>query len=193
MPPASCGSKINDSSPQLVAVGSLPLFFSERHARTQVASIAVRPGVPGLVADRAKGENLRPSATPASPLIVDEHIHLSQAANEHVHSSSIVELPDGTLLAAWFQGSGERDADDVRIMGARKPADTAEWGEPFRARRHARTIPIATPCCGSTMTNQLVAILVGHLVERLGIIAGEVSHLDELPGDGRAASVGLAR
>ena len=38
--------------------------------------------------------------------------------NEHVHGSTIVELPNGDLLAAWFQGSGERWADDVRIMGA---------------------------------------------------------------------------
>ena len=38
---------------------------------------------------------------------------------EHVHGPTIVELPNGDLLAAWFQGSGERWADDVRIMGAR--------------------------------------------------------------------------
>ncbi len=34
---------------------------------------------------------------------------------DHAHGSTIVELPDGDLLAAWFQGSGERWADDVRI------------------------------------------------------------------------------
>jgi hypothetical protein len=28
--------------------------------------------------------------------------------SEHVHGSSIVSLPNGDLLAAWFQGSGER-------------------------------------------------------------------------------------
>jgi len=39
--------------------------------------------------------------------------------NEHVHGSSIVVLPNGDMLAVWFQGSGERTADDVRIMGAR--------------------------------------------------------------------------
>jgi predicted neuraminidase len=50
---------------------------------------------------------------------------------KHVHSSSIVELPDGSLLAAWFHGSGEKDADDVRILGARTQGGTSEWGQPF--------------------------------------------------------------
>ena len=38
---------------------------------------------------------------------------------DHAHGSTIVELPNGDLLAAWFQGSGERWADDVQILGAR--------------------------------------------------------------------------
>ena len=50
--------------------------------------------------------------------------------NEHVHGSTIVELPNGDLLAAWFQGSGERWADDVRIMGSRLPKGK-KWTEPF--------------------------------------------------------------
>ncbi|KXK31973.1 MAG: hypothetical protein UZ16_OP3001002691, partial [Candidatus Hinthialibacteria bacterium OLB16] len=39
---------------------------------------------------------------------------------QHCHSSSLVELPNGDLLVCWFQGSGERTADDVQILGARK-------------------------------------------------------------------------
>ena len=50
---------------------------------------------------------------------------------EHVHGSTIVELPNGDLLAAWFQGSGERWADDVRIMGARLKAGAMRWSKPF--------------------------------------------------------------
>lgn len=50
---------------------------------------------------------------------------------QHVHGSSVVELPNGDLLVAWFQGSGERSADDVRIMGARKKKGSADWSEPF--------------------------------------------------------------
>jgi predicted neuraminidase len=50
---------------------------------------------------------------------------------EHVHGSTIVELPNGDLLAAWFQGSGERWADDVRIMGARLKKGEERWSKPF--------------------------------------------------------------
>ena len=50
---------------------------------------------------------------------------------EHVHGSTIVELPNGDLLAAWFQGSGERWADDVRIMGARLKKGAERWSKPF--------------------------------------------------------------
>ncbi|GEO23201.1 hypothetical protein CQA01_37350 [Cyclobacterium qasimii] len=49
----------------------------------------------------------------------------------HVHGSSIVALPNGDLLTAWFEGSGERKADDVRIMGARLRKKETTWGEPF--------------------------------------------------------------
>ncbi|OOG77131.1 exo-alpha-sialidase [Algoriphagus sp. A40] len=50
---------------------------------------------------------------------------------EHAHGSSIVALPNGDLLAAWFQGSGERTADDVRILGSRKAKSSANWSAPF--------------------------------------------------------------
>ncbi|MCU0915673.1 MAG: exo-alpha-sialidase [Planctomycetes bacterium] len=50
---------------------------------------------------------------------------------EHVHGSTIVELPNGDLLAAWFQGSGERWADDVAIMGARLKKGQDRWSKPF--------------------------------------------------------------
>jgi len=50
---------------------------------------------------------------------------------EHVHGPTIVELPNGDLLAGWFQGSGERWADDVRIMGSRLELGDTVWSEPF--------------------------------------------------------------
>jgi hypothetical protein len=43
-------------------------------------------------------------------------IEIFPLVRQHVHGSTIVELPNGDLLAAWFQGSGERQADDVAIM-----------------------------------------------------------------------------
>jgi predicted neuraminidase len=50
---------------------------------------------------------------------------------QHCHGSTLVELPNKDLLAAWFQGSGERTSDDVAIKGARYNHTTGKWGEPF--------------------------------------------------------------
>lgn len=47
----------------------------------------------------------------------------------HNHSSSIVELPNGELFVCWFHGSGERTADDVKILGARQR--DGKWSAPF--------------------------------------------------------------
>jgi predicted neuraminidase len=63
------------------------------------------------------------------PVVSEEFIFPFQ--NEHVHGSSIVMVPDGSLLACWFQGSGERTADDVRIMGARLRKGDGKWTTPF--------------------------------------------------------------
>lgn len=66
----------------------------------------------------------------ASHAIVSEEI-IFPAQSEHTHGSSIVMLPNGDLLAAWFQGSGERSADDVRVMGARLKKSSKTWSIPF--------------------------------------------------------------
>ncbi|MEN8157988.1 MAG: exo-alpha-sialidase [Bacteroidota bacterium] len=50
---------------------------------------------------------------------------------EHAHGATIVELQNGDMLAAWFQGHGERWADDVRIMGARLLKGESQWSAPF--------------------------------------------------------------
>lgn len=49
----------------------------------------------------------------------------------HNHSSSIVELPDGELMVCWYRGSGERTADDVQILGSRRPTAKKNWSAPF--------------------------------------------------------------
>ena len=49
----------------------------------------------------------------------------------HNHGSSIVECPNGDLLACWFHGHGERSADDVLVQGARKPAGEKGWSKRF--------------------------------------------------------------
>lgn len=51
--------------------------------------------------------------------------------NKHVHSSSIVECPNGDMLACWFHGSGERTANDVVIQGARLRQGSDTWSPVF--------------------------------------------------------------
>ncbi len=45
------------------------------------------------------------------------------------HASTIVELPDGNLMAAWYAGS-EEGAKDVAVLMARYDAATKKWSEP---------------------------------------------------------------
>lgn len=54
-----------------------------------------------------------------------------QPQSKHVHGSTIVECPNGDLIAAWFHGSGERSADDVVINGARLKKGASEWSPMF--------------------------------------------------------------
>lgn len=64
-----------------------------------------------------------------APIISETLIFPQQS--KHVHGSSITPLPNGDFLAAWFQGSGERTADDVKIMGARLTRGSKQWSAPF--------------------------------------------------------------
>ena len=66
------------------------------------------------------------------------------AQEKHTHGSSLVLLPNGDYLAAWFQGSGERTADDVKIMGARLRKSDKVWSEPF-LMADTRDIPDCNP------------------------------------------------
>ena len=49
----------------------------------------------------------------------------------HNHASTIVEAPNGDLLVCWYHGSGEREANDVVILGARLRKGAATWSRPF--------------------------------------------------------------
>ena len=49
----------------------------------------------------------------------------------HAHSSSIVQLPDGDFYACWYKGSGEREADDVKVEAALLRHDSRTWSKPY--------------------------------------------------------------
>ena len=83
---------------------------------------SVREGVDAAPARKAPQAADRPFLT--SELIFPlEHWHN--------HSSMVVELPGGDLLACWFHGSGERQADDVVVQGARLRKAARAWSAPF--------------------------------------------------------------
>ena len=65
----------------------------------------------------------------ASPEFRTEQIFAPEPI--HNHSSSIVELANGDLLACWYNGSGERQADDVKIEGARLRKGSTQWSPRF--------------------------------------------------------------
>lgn len=50
---------------------------------------------------------------------------------QHNHAPGIVECPNGDLLVSWYRGSGERQADDVAVYGARLRKGSARWSAPF--------------------------------------------------------------
>ncbi|HSH16529.1 MAG TPA: exo-alpha-sialidase, partial [Verrucomicrobiae bacterium] len=67
------------------------------------------------------------AATAAEAIPAFQSRLIFPAQEQHVHSSSLVELPNGDLLAVWFHGSGERTADDVVIQGARLRSGAIAW------------------------------------------------------------------
>ncbi len=68
-------------------------------------------------------------AIAADPQFKTEAIFPPQG--KHVHSSCVVECPNGDLLACWYHGSGERRANDVVVQGARLRRNARSWSEPF--------------------------------------------------------------
>jgi hypothetical protein len=55
---------------------------------------------------------------PEAPLFEEQLVF--PAESMHCHSSTIVETPEGDLLAAWFYGHGEKGDDTLVINGSRK-------------------------------------------------------------------------
>jgi predicted neuraminidase len=84
----------------------------------------------GWLAAALAALSLSPCAA-AEPLFRSEEIFAPES--KHNHSSCVVELDNGDLLAVWYRGSGERQADDVQILGAWLPKGASQWSAPFLA------------------------------------------------------------
>lgn len=75
-------------------------------------------------------EPIRRSAAPRAGKSTGEFLFPPTDAGE-CHASTLTELPDGTLLAAWFAGSKE-GCRDVRIYWTRRRPDDDCWSVPRR-------------------------------------------------------------
>jgi predicted neuraminidase len=100
----------------------------------------------------------------ASKAIISEE-YIFPFQNEHVHGSSIAILPGGDLLACWFQGSGERSADDVRIMGARKKKGADKWSPPF-LMADTKGIPDCNPVLFINRKNKLFLFWIAVMANK---------------------------
>ncbi len=106
-----------------------------RHARiliytpysTLIICLILAAGGGGLI-DSSLAKDTNPTGDKDA---VCQTMEIFPLVSQHVHGSTVVELPNGDLLAAWFQGSGERWADDVAIIGARLKAGEETWSRTF--------------------------------------------------------------
>ncbi|MBI2421354.1 MAG: exo-alpha-sialidase [Candidatus Hydrogenedentes bacterium] len=71
------------------------------------------------------------NSSPAQEALLQPESPIFPLQDKHVHSSSIVECPNGDFLATWFYGSGERSANDVKVQGARLKKGATDWSPVF--------------------------------------------------------------
>jgi predicted neuraminidase len=60
--------------------------------------------------------------------LLREHINQPTERFPRCHCSTIVELPSGDLLTAWYAGSGEAKRD-VAVVSSRREKGAGSWGE----------------------------------------------------------------
>jgi predicted neuraminidase len=101
--------------------------------------------------------NSHPVFAQKSPIIHSSLVFPLQ--EKHVHASSMVVLPDNNILIVWFEGSGERTADDVRIMGSRLEKGKNQWEEPF-LMADTPNIPDCNPVLFLNAKNQLFLVWI---------------------------------
>jgi predicted neuraminidase len=99
----------------------MPLAPSPLRPLIAVAAVLA---VPAVSLDRPSPVR---AAAPASPVLLSEFIYTS-APYPQAHASTIVETRHGTIAAAWFGGTRERNPD-VEIRFARR--DARGWSTPI--------------------------------------------------------------
>ncbi len=92
-----------------------------------------------------------------SPIIYSSLVFPLQ--EKHVHASSLVVLPNDDKLIVWFEGSGERTSDDVKIMGSRLEKSKNKWSEPF-LMADTPNIPDCNPVLFLNAKNQLFLVWI---------------------------------
>ncbi|MCA9028108.1 MAG: exo-alpha-sialidase [Planctomycetaceae bacterium] len=102
-------------------------------------------------------------ASAESPVFHEQLIFPLQ--DKHVHSSSIVELPNDDLLCCWFHGSGERSSPDVMIHGSRLKKGSAAWSPMFPMADTA-DFPDLNPVLFVDQNEQLWMFWITVLAER---------------------------
>ena len=90
-----------------------------RHRTASISSLFVAIGL-AMTQPLALAENPR---FETSPIFAPE--------KKHNHASCVVELANGDVFAVWYNGTGERSADDVVIQGARLKKGKTAWEPRF--------------------------------------------------------------
>ncbi len=98
------------------------LACPERSGASHAGDMQFSRSFPGEMAEALSGYE--------EPFIRREFIFPPNPAQyPHVHASSLVELPNGDLLAAWYSGGTDK-SPDVCIMSARLPHGDTLWTTP---------------------------------------------------------------
>ena len=103
--------------------------------------------------------------------------------DKHCHGSSLAELPNGDFIAVWFYGSGERNADDVRIQGARMKKGAKEWSPVFDMA-DTPNVPDCNPVLFLDRDEQLWLFWIAVVANRWETSLLKYRRASELGGDG---------
>ena len=70
------------------------------------------------------------SAASAAPYYTSDFLFERNDRYPHSHGSTIVQLPNDDLLAAWYAGAREK-ASDVVVLAVRRQRGQSQWGTPY--------------------------------------------------------------